>query len=248
MLALMRFGLGLMVWWKESQLPMVSATLCFKFASKMTNDRLFLCSDIKELLDNYIREQTQSLSLILASQFATAAVGLATQHLRHFPPSPPVQRPPSPSAIDPPRAAPEEMEERVDDTMPIRPALNNRRSLKNVSSIYDEYYGLGDYQGDPVEGGLKGLEDKYGTEWRQGDPSYQKAFSRIQQIIKIVELEMEKGRSKEEVLSELDGVCMNRKGQGLQSIWTALDSYWPQKQKRQKRVGPIGIAAPAALA
>ena len=35
---LMRFGLGLMVWWKECQLPMVSVTLCFKFASKMTNE------------------------------------------------------------------------------------------------------------------------------------------------------------------------------------------------------------------
>ena len=63
-----------------------------------------------------------------------------------------------------------------------------------MTTIYDEYYGLGAYLNFPIEGGLNGLEVKYGKKWRQGNAAYLKAFSQVQLIVKCVDQQITEGK------------------------------------------------------
>ena len=86
----------------------------------------------------------------------------------------------------------------------------NTRLPKNVTAIYDEYYGLGAYLNVPIEGGLHGLEVKYGKNWRQGNAAYQKAFSQVQLIVKCVDQQITEEKDQATVLEEMDKLFVEK--------------------------------------
>jgi Transcriptional activator of glycolytic enzymes len=90
--------------------------------------------------------------------------------------------------------------------------------------VYDEYKGEGEFSGKPIIGGLKGLDEKYNTKWRSGDAAYQKAYSRIKQVVSCVETRMkEQNRMREEVLQELDELFAEKECRNLTVMWCWLD-------------------------
>ena len=140
--------------------------------------------------------------LQLVNQFISVGVGLATTtEGRRKVASKAVATNPSPPSPSASVVATEEDEfHRV-----LRHPLKSRHEPRSATAVYDEYYGQGSFVGMPIEGGLKGLDDKYKRKWRQGDQAYQKAFSRIQQVVSCVDRRMkEESKEKEDVLSELD--------------------------------------------
>ena len=137
------------------------------------------------------------------------------------------QSPPSPSASV---VATEEDEfQRV-----LRHPLKSRHEPRSATAVYEEYYGQGSFVGMPIEGGLKGLEDKYKTKWRQGDKAYQKAFSRIQQVFSCVDRRMkEESKEKEAVLLELDELFDAKKSRTLTKMVEELQKTgWLPKRGR----------------
>ena len=58
----------------------------------------------------------------------------------------------------------------------------------NVLMIWNEWHGLREFMGIPVDGGIAAMERRYGSKWRQLNKHYsaaqQKHFSRVSQIIK----------------------------------------------------------------
>ena len=129
---------------------------------------------MKDCMNGLLHEFGLQQRLELANQFISVGVGLATTTNQGRPkvatgvatnPSPPS---PSASVV----ATEEDEFQRV-----LRHPLKSRHEPRSATAVYEEYYGQGSFVGMPIEGGLKGLEDKYKTKWRQGDKAYQKAFS-----------------------------------------------------------------------
>ena len=62
--------------------------------------------------------------------------------------------------------------------------IGNNSSLC-LAEIYQEFFGLGEFQGIPVDGGFFALEQQYKTKWRSGySPSEKNFFSRAQALVK----------------------------------------------------------------
>jgi hypothetical protein len=115
--------------------------------------------------------------------------------------------------------------------------LRSRFDARSATMVYDEYNGEGDFIGKPIVGGLKGLDEKYNTKWRRGDAAYQKAYSRIKQVVSCVETRMkEQNRTKEEVLEELDELFAEKECRNL----TAMVARLQQLGWMSKRVRTIG--------
>lgn len=119
----------------------------------------------------------------------------------------------------------------------LRHPLKSRHEPRSATAVYDEYYGQGSFVGMPIEGGLKGLDDKYKRKWRQGDQAYQKAFSRIQQVVSCVDRRMkEESKEKEDVLSELDELFVAKKSRTLVKMVGELQKTgWLPKRGRSIR-------------
>jgi hypothetical protein len=71
----------------------------------------------------------------------------------------------------------------------------------SIHELYNEFYGLGEFEGKPVAGGLAKLDELFKTKWRQGFSGGQKKeWSRLTQTIvginaHIVELGGDKGKA-----------------------------------------------------
>ena len=160
---------------------------------------------MRECVQGVLQEFGSQQRLELASQFVNIGVGLASQ-----PPSPVLRA--TRANNDVPKEDDEVAEsativatEEEEFNRVLRHPLKCRHEPGTATAVYEEYYGLGEFQGKPIEGGLKGLEDKYQTRWRRGDTAYQKAFSRMKQLVSFVDSRMkEQSKEKEEVLEELD--------------------------------------------
>ena len=117
------------------------------------------------------------MTISLATQFANIAVGLVANST-----TPPPKKLPAAASVTP-QDHPPPPTALVDDHHLTRPTLHNRSTPVSVTAIWDEYHGLNAYKDQPIAGGFKVIEENFGTKWRRGNPSYQKAFSRFQQIV-----------------------------------------------------------------
>jgi Transcriptional activator of glycolytic enzymes len=181
------------------------------------------------LLENFGSQQR----LELANQFISVGVGLATTNQVRRKVATEAATNPSPPSPSAAVVAREEDEfQRV-----LRHPLKSRHEPRSATAVYEEYYGQGSFVGMPIEGGLKGLDDKYKTKWRKGDPAYQKAFSRIQQVVSCVDHRMkEESKEKEAVLSELDELFDAKKSRTLAKMVEELQQTgWLPKRGRSIR-------------
>jgi Transcriptional activator of glycolytic enzymes len=158
---------------------------------------------MKALMVDYLKENNKHMTMALASQFANIAVGLV--HTQGDSLTPPME------AASPPEVQQPDLPRTTRTDLPpstiefVCPTIATRLQPYSVTAIWDEYHGRHFYQDHPVCGGLKALEEKHGTKWRQGDKSYQKAFSRMQQIVRCVGNKAERdGTTIDEVLTEFD--------------------------------------------
>ena len=65
-------------------------------------------------------------------------------------------------------AVTQERQQEVSDELERVKRHQLRHKHLSVRSIWDEYYGLGEFKGVPIDGGIIALEAKYKTAWRNG--------------------------------------------------------------------------------
>jgi hypothetical protein len=210
---------------------------------------------MRVLFGEYGDHQLAAMSMNLAKQFANVAVGLAAQGL-----SPPkaIARQKSATPVRPAPAVAKNKTNEGDEaelSRVFQHDVKNFRNPKSVSLIHQEYHGEGAYKDVPVVGGLKRLEDKYGTKWRSkkiagstGSPAkegYQKAFSRMQLIVKCVDRQISDGKEKAEVLKEMDELFVKEKCKTLQQFRDCLKkSQILPKQREPQGVESTGQNGP----
>ena len=97
----------------------------------------------------------------------------------------------------------------------IPPGYGHKPSkvFSSVKTLYQEWYGLGPFEGVPISGGIDALETRYKTSWRQGFSSAEtQHFSRSFRVIKAIKfMEETKGISTEASIAELEQVFMASK-------------------------------------
>ena len=59
--------------------------------------------------------------------------------------------------------------EEVEDGMVLRPNISNRYNPTSFRSVYEEFHGIGEYDGVPIVGGLAEMDRRYKRKWRSGD-------------------------------------------------------------------------------
>jgi hypothetical protein len=192
---------------------------------------------MRQLFNDFAVEHREGICTTLARNLMNVAVGLVS-------PSTVAASPHSPSVLPPLPPTPPTTND-VDDDMKVRPELKNRSHPKSATAIFEEYYGLGEYQGEPIDGGLAAMDSKYQNKWRLGDAGYQKAYSRMQQIVKAVTIEMGKGRTQESVLAEFDGLLAGNESKGLEFLRKQVCHILPLRGRKNGAVGdddvPTGL-------
>jgi hypothetical protein len=172
---------------------------------------------MRDLLQEFRKEATEGIRMTLAMNFMNFAVGLAGGQTVASPSIPIASpHPPSPRVVPPPLPT-NTTTNTTDEAMPVRPEIKNRHP-KSGRAIYEEFYGLGDYVGVPIAGGLAAMDSTYKNKWRLGDTAYNKVYSRMQQISKAVDSEVDKGRTVEDVLQEFDRLFVDKECKGLEHM------------------------------
>ena len=195
---------------------------------------------MRVLLGEYSQNQVDSMCNMMAQQYANLAVGFAAQGRQRVVAKKaviPVVAPPPP----PPEAQDKVVESEAEFSRVFHYNITNARSPKSVSSIHQEYYGQGPFKDIPVVGGLKGLKDKYGTKWRAGG-AFQKAFNRLQLIVKCVDSQIQSGKAKEVVLMEMDKLFDEKNCRTLQSFWNVLEKEELLPKIKQRSTGTTRLA------
>jgi hypothetical protein len=193
---------------------------------------------MRQLFNEFAHEHREGIRITLARDLMNVAVGLVS-------PSTVAGSPQAPSVLPPLPPSPPTTTDDDDDDMKVRPELKNRRHPKSATAIFEEYYGLGEYKGEPIDGGLAAMDSKYQNKWRLGDAGYQKAYSRMQQIVKAVTIEIEKGRTQESVLAEFDGLFAGNESKGLEFLRKQVCHILPLRGRTTGRttVGTDGVPA-----
>jgi hypothetical protein len=180
---------------------------------------------IRQLFHDFSCEQRQEVRMTLARNFMNVAVGLVGEQA-----SPSTSG--SPNVSVPPPTTTTTTNTTEDEEMIVRPELKNRSRPKSATAVYHEYHGLGDYEGQPIVGGLAAMDTKYKNKWRLGDSGYQKAYSRIQQIAKAVTIEVEQnGKDQEAVLVELDAKFAGNEHKGLEYLRQLVAPILPLRSR-----------------
>jgi hypothetical protein len=205
---------------------------------------------MRALLGEYSQTQVDSMCNMMAQQYANLAVGFAAQGRQRG-----VAKKAATPVVAPPPPPPE-TQDKVDESDEFSDEfsrvfhhnITNARSPQSVSSIHQEYYGEGRFKDIPVVGGLKGLEDKYGTKWRVGG-AFQKAFNRLQLIVKCVDSQIQSGKAKEVVLTEMDKLFDEKNCRTLQSFRNVLEKeeLLPKMKQPKKKQRSTGTTRPAEL-
>ena len=131
-------------------------------------------------------------------------------------------------------------EESTQRPLPIH--YNLKQKHDSVSEIYDEWWGIGVYENQPVRGGFEALEKQFKSRWRRHfDGGQVKHISRIKIVLQGLSLlaEME-GYTKEMAMNELDAVYCGE----CKKYITRLETYiktkgWYQKKKRRGKPAVI---------
>ena len=72
------------------------------------------------------------------------------------------------------------------DTLPARHAMKFRH--QTLTSVYNEWFGQGEFRGVPITSGLCGMEHKYGTKWRKHFKNRDKKhFSRMRSVMTAIQ-------------------------------------------------------------
>lgn len=159
-----------------------------------------LNSTLVTYLESQAEQQKRAVSLEIAK--------MALEHLTRSggvggAAATPPQRPPSPPASPP--AAEEPGPDEPDITNYKHATIHQRNQPTSVTSIYEEYYGIGSFQDKPMVGGFAALEEKFKMKWREGNASYNRAFLRMKQIVDCIGNEANSsGRPVSEVLQRMD--------------------------------------------
>jgi Transcriptional activator of glycolytic enzymes len=191
-----------------------------------------MSDQIRQLFLDFSCEQRQEVRMTLARNFMNVAVGLVGEQG-----SPSTSDSPSVSVPRLPATA-TTTNTTGDEEMIVRPELKNRSRPKSATAVYHEYHGLGDYEGQPIVGGLAAMDTKYKNKWRLGDGGYQKAYSRIQQIAKAVTIEVEQnGKEQEAVLAELDAKFAGNEHKGLEYLRQLVAPILPLRSRNSATVG-----------
>jgi hypothetical protein len=107
--------------------------------------------ETRGLLENFGREFTDNMRRTLARNLVSVAAGLVGETVNVTTGSP---RSPARSVQSPLRhmesTATTTMGDTNDDEMPLRPELKNRYRPSSATSIYHEYYGLGEFENVPI--------------------------------------------------------------------------------------------------
>jgi hypothetical protein len=119
---------------------------------------------------------------------------------------------------------------------------NLKQTHDSVSDIYDEWWGIGEYEGKPIRGGFDALERQFKSRWRRHfDGGQVKHISRIKIILQALSsLSEMDGYSQEMAMNELDAVYCGECKKYITRLETYIKSKgWYQKKKRRGK--PVGI-------
>jgi hypothetical protein len=191
---------------------------------------------MRQLFQDFAVDQREGMRMTLARNFMNVAVGLVSPSVGAGSPQSPSVPPPSPPT--PPTTT---TTTTTDDDMKVRPELKNRRRPKSATAIFEEYYGLGEYEGQPIVGGLAAMDSKYHNKWRLGDAGYQKAYSRMQQIVKAVDTEINQGKTQEAVLAEYDALFVGHEQKGLEFLRKLVSHVLPLRGRKGGTVGTNSV-------
>ena len=178
-------------------------------AGAMLGEVCCLCivTQMRELLAEASTSQVSAIKLSIGRQLVTAGLGLAAETVepRIRKSGTPSNTPTSPNETTSPNPVESpDWNQEEDEMFVLRPEIINRYHPRSFRAVYEEFHGMGEYDGVPIAGGLAEMDRRYKTKWRSGDIGYQRAFSRMQQICKAVEIEVENGKMLDVVLDEFD--------------------------------------------
>ena len=137
----------------------------------------------ERMISFHHQEKLSMIAAIQAGLTTFAAQGAQqVEHVTGTSPSPHSNLMPTTTINDPPmsRPTPSNNELEVVSTHELQ------HKHATIKTVYEEFYGLGEFQGKPIAGGISALENKYGTKWRNLFGKKRKAaqVGRIKQVIK----------------------------------------------------------------
>ena len=116
------------------------------------------------------------------------------------------------------------------------------RKPESVEEVYNEYKGLGVYEGYPIRGGLEAVETKTNRKWRSHfSVADQKHFSRVIALVGAIDSKVEGDTTFEEVVEEMEGI-FQEKNKSFSGLIDELQKRGviQKKGRRKKRSVPTG--------
>lgn len=116
------------------------------------------------------------------------------------------------------------------------------RKPESVEEVYNEYKGLGVYEGYPIRGGLEAVETKTKRKWRcHFSAADQKHFSRVIALVGAIDSKVEGDTTFEEVVEEME-VIFKEKNKSFSGLIDELQKRGviQKKGRRKKRSVPTG--------
>lgn len=110
----------------------------------------------------------------------------------------------------------------------------------SVKAVWDEWHGLNSFANQPIPGGIKACEEKFGTKWRgfKTSSSESKFLSRMKIFVAAVETAAAQDfPSIQSTLDEFDRVFSTETNQSFSRLLDYLleKGYWQRGKKRKKR-------------
>ncbi|CAJ1961291.1 unnamed protein product [Cylindrotheca closterium] len=88
-----------------------------------------------------------------------------------------------------------------------------QKKHESVRSLYDEWFGLGDFDGVPIRGGIANCEMKFGIQWR--DKKSSNRISQQKRICRVLQREVDGGKALDDVCREWDKVYIQQCGKNI---------------------------------
>lgn len=105
----------------------------------------------------------------------------------------------------------------------------------NVRSIYNEWFGLGDFDGVPIPGGIAECEKKFGRKWRKTNSANR--ISRQSRVCRALQKEVDEGKALDDVCHEWDEIYIKDCRKNLSQFVIKLQEKGaiPKKGNRRSR-------------
>lgn len=110
-----------------------------------------------------------------------------------------------------------------------------RSTHDNIRSIYNEWFGLGDFEGVPISGGIAECEKKFGRKWRNKNSANR--ISRQSRVCSALQKEVDGGKSLDDVCREWDKVYINDCRKNLLKFvsWLQVNNFLSKSANRGRR-------------